>query len=227
MTVPDLLQRLLAAAGPPGHERAPAAVWREAAESFADEVTVDALGTSVARVAARGDGPLLAVVGHIDEIGLLVSHVDDKGFLRVVGSGGWDPQVLVGQRVEVIGRERPVPGVVGRKPIHLLEQEERKQAVKLKQLYVDIGVRNSEEARALVAERDPVVIDAEPVELPNGRPTTAWACTSRSRWLVGCTRQVAAPAPWPRSPRCRRRSARTGRARWCMGSSRTWRWSST
>jgi endoglucanase len=169
MSVPELLRDLLVAAGPPGHEDAPARVWREAAESFGAEVSVNPMGTSVARVAGRAERPLLAVVGHIDEIALLVSHVSDKGFLHVVRSGGWDPQVLVGQRVQVLTREGPVPGVVGRKPIHLLEGDERKKAVELKQLHVDVGARDGDEARELVREGDQVVIAAEPVELPNGR----------------------------------------------------------
>jgi putative aminopeptidase FrvX len=169
VTVPDLLRDLLTAAGPPGHEATPARVWREAAEGFGAEVTADAMGSSVARVAGRADSPLLAVVGHIDEIALLVSHVSDKGFLHVVRSGGWDPQVLVGQRVEVITRDGAIPGVVGRKPIHLLEGEERKKAMELKQLHVDIGARDGDEARGRVREGDQVVIVADPVELPNGR----------------------------------------------------------
>jgi putative aminopeptidase FrvX len=169
MSVPAPLGDLLTAAGPPGHEAAPARVWREAAEAFGAEVTVDAMGSSVARVAGRSEHPLLAVVGHIDEIALLVSHVSDKGFLHVVRSGGWDPQVLVGQRVQVLTREGPLPGVVGRKPIHLLEGDERKKAVELKQLHVDVGARDGDEARELVREGDQVVIAAEPVELPNGR----------------------------------------------------------
>jgi putative aminopeptidase FrvX len=169
MSVPGRLRDLLTAAGAPGHEATPARVWREAAEAFGAEVTVDAMGSSVARVAGRGERPLLAVVGHIDEIALLVSHVSDKGFLHVVRSGGWDPQVLVGQRVQVLTREGPVPGVVGRKPIHLLEGDERKKAVELKQLHVDIGASDGDEARELVREGDQVVIASEPVELPNGR----------------------------------------------------------
>jgi putative aminopeptidase FrvX len=169
VSVPELLRDLLTAAGPPGHEAAPSAVWRQAAEALGAEVTVDSMGSSVARVGGRGERPLLAVVGHVDEIALLVSHVSDKGFLHVVRSGGWDPQVLVGQRVEVLTRDGPVPGVVGRKPIHLLDQDERKKAVELKQLHVDIGARDADEARERVSEGDQVVIAAEPVELPNGR----------------------------------------------------------
>ena len=169
MTTPDLLTRLLTAPGPPGHEEAPAAVWREAAEEFADEVTLDAVGNSVARVNGNSDHPLLAVIGHVDEIGLLVSHISEKGFLHVVQTGGWDPQVLVGQRVDVLTRSGPIPGVIGRKPIHVLEAEERKKAVELKGLHVDIGVRDGEEARSLVREGDPIVIAAEPVELRGDR----------------------------------------------------------
>jgi putative aminopeptidase FrvX len=169
LSTPALLHSLLTAPGPPGHEEAPAAIWREAAAEFADEVTVDAMGNSVARVNGSGDHPLLAVVGHVDEIALIVSHISEKGFLHVVGSGGWDPQVLVAQRVEVLTRTGPVPGVIGRKPIHVLEGEERKKAVELKGLHVDIGARDGDEARSLVREGDPIVITAEPVELRGER----------------------------------------------------------
>jgi endoglucanase len=169
LSTPALLQRLLTAPGPPGHEEAPAAIWREAAEEFADEVTLDAMGTSVARVGGRSEQPLLTVVGHVDEIALIVSHISEKGFLHVVGSGGWDPQVLVGQRVEVLTRSGPVRGVIGRKPIHVLEGEERKKAVELKGLHVDMGARDGDEARSLVREGDPIVITAEPVELRGDR----------------------------------------------------------
>jgi putative aminopeptidase FrvX len=169
MSVPELLQTLLTSPGPPGRESVPATAWREAAEAFGAEVTSDAMGNSVARVPGRAEHPLLTVIGHADEIALLVSHISDKGYLHVVRSGGWDPQVLVGQRVEVHTGDGVVPGVVGRKPIHLLEAEERKKAVELKQLHVDIGARDGDEARAMVREGDHILIAAEPVELPNGR----------------------------------------------------------
>jgi putative aminopeptidase FrvX len=169
MATPDLLQKLLTAPGPPGHEGIPARVWREAAEGFADEVTTDRLGTTVARVNGAGDHPLMAIVGHIDEIALLVSHVSEKGFLHVVQSGGWDAQVLVGQRVEILTRDGVVPGVVGRKPPHLTDPEERKKAVQVKNLHVDIGAKDGDDARSMVSAADQVVIAAEPLELPNGR----------------------------------------------------------
>jgi len=169
MAAPSLLLDLLTAPGPPGHESRPARVWREAAEQFADEVTTDRLGTTVARVNGTGDHPLMAVVGHIDEIALLVSHVSDKGYLHIVQSGGWDAQVLVGQRVEILTRDGVVPGVVGRKPPHLTDPDERKKAVEVKKLHVDIGAKDGDEARSMVQAGDQLLIAAEPLELPNGR----------------------------------------------------------
>jgi endoglucanase len=155
---PRLLDDLLRAGAPSGYEGPAAAVWRDAA-SFA-ELSSDGLGSSIARI---GDGsPLLAVVGHIDEIGLLITHVDEKGFLWFAPIGGWDPQILVGQRVEVRAKDGDVPGVVGRKPIHLLEADQRKKVVELKGLHIDIGADGREEAEGLVRVGDPVVIAATP-----------------------------------------------------------------
>jgi len=166
--IPEVLRTLLTTPGAPGQEGDAVAAWRTAAEEFAT-VSVDAMGTPVARVDGRGERPLLAVVGHIDEIAVLVSHVTKEGFLKVVSSGGWDPQILVGQRVQVLSGDGPVPGVCGRKPIHLLEAEERKKAVELKGLHVDIGAKDRDEALELVRPGDPIVVAAEPVELPHGR----------------------------------------------------------
>jgi endoglucanase len=143
-------------------------VWREAAAGFA-EVSGDVVGSSVARVKGTGDGPLLAVIGHIDEIGLVVRHVDDSGYLWFGNVGGWDPQILVGQRVEVSTREGPIPGVVGKKPIHLLKDEERKKVPELKDLHIDIGAKDGDDARGRVRVGDVAVIAGEPVELPNDR----------------------------------------------------------
>src|SRR4051812_50103005 len=88
MPLPELLHELLTTPGPSGHERDAAGAWRKAAEGFA-EVASDALGSSTARVKGTADGPTLAIVGHIDEIGLSVTHVDDRGFLYFRGIGGW------------------------------------------------------------------------------------------------------------------------------------------
>ncbi len=169
MSVPEVLRSLLTAAGPSGYEQAPAAVFREACEAFADDVTTDTVGSTVARVRGSGAGPVLALVGHIDEIGLIVHHIDDDGFLWFTAVGGWDPVVLVGQRLEVATREGPVAGVVGKKPIHLLDGEERKKAPELKHLHIDIGAKDGDDARSMVRVGDVAVIAGEPLEYPNGR----------------------------------------------------------
>ena len=169
MPVPDVLRKLLTAPGPSGYEQAAAAVFRDAAKGFA-EVSNDSVGSSVARVKGTAGGKLLAVVGHIDEIGLIVHHIDDDGFLWFTGVGGWDPVILVGQRVELTTKDGVIAGVVGKKPIHLLKTEEsRKKAPELKGLHIDIGAKDGDEARAKVRIGDVAVIAGEPVELPNGR----------------------------------------------------------
>src|ERR687883_195945 len=127
MPLPDVLRRLLTAPGPSGYEQAAAAVFRDAAAAFAD-VTFDSVGSTVARVAGTGGGASVAIVGHIDEIGLIVHHIDDDGFLWFTGVGGWDPTILVGQRLLIQKRAGAIPGGGGEKPIHLLKDEERKQA---------------------------------------------------------------------------------------------------
>jgi putative aminopeptidase FrvX len=164
---PALLEELLGAPGPSGYEGPASEVWRRAA-TFA-MLSTDALGSSVARMGDEGARPLLAVVGHIDEIGLVVTHVDEKGFLYFAPIGGWDPQILVGQRVEVQGRGGPVPGVIGRKPIHLLKDEQRKKVVELREMHIDIGAGGEDDALQRVAIGDPVVIAADPVVLFDGR----------------------------------------------------------
>jgi putative aminopeptidase FrvX len=168
MAAPTLLRELVTAPGPSGYETAPAAAWRTAAAEFAD-VTTDTVGNSIARVAGAGEGPLLAVVGHIDEIGIIVTHIDDDGFLYFTGVGGWDAQVLIGQRIELVTRDGPVVGALGRKAIHLLREEERKKVPELRDLHIDIGAKDGDDARARVRVGDVGVIAAEPVELPNNR----------------------------------------------------------
>jgi putative aminopeptidase FrvX len=168
MPLPDALRKLVTAPGPSGYEQPAAAVFRDAASAFA-EVTYDTIGSTVARVAGTGEGPSVAVVGHIDEIGLIVHHIDDDGFLWFTGVGGWDPIILVGQRVEIATRNGPVAGIVGKRPIHLLREDDRKQVPKLSDLHIDIGATDGDEARSRVRIGDVAVIAVDPVELPNDR----------------------------------------------------------
>jgi endoglucanase len=167
--IPELLRNLITAPGPSGHETDPARVWREWCQRFADEVRGDNVGSSYARVNGTADGPTLAIIGHVDEIGLHVSHIDDDGYLRFGEVGGWDALVLVGQRVRIATRRGRIHGVIGRKPIHLIRGADREKGVAVKDLHIDIGAQDGDEARELVRIGDVAVIDAEPVELPNGR----------------------------------------------------------
>ncbi len=169
--LPDTLRELLGAHGPSGYESAPSAVWRAAAQAFGAQTQTDLVGTPSARVPARevGAARRLVVMGHIDEIGLILTHIDDEGYLWFREVGGWDAQVLVGQRVAVSTREGEIPGVIGKKPIHLLREEERKKVAEVRDLHIDIGAKDGKQARELVRIGDVAVIDGDPLELPNGR----------------------------------------------------------
>jgi len=173
--LPQTLLELLNARGPSGYEAAPAAVWRHAAGAFA-AADIDVVGTPRATVPARhgfdGSPRRLLVMGHIDEIGLIVTHIDDEGCLWFRAVGGWDAQILVGQRVLLDTANGPVTGVVGKKPIHLLREEDRKKVADIRDMHIDIGARDGEEARELVLVGDVAVIDTQPAELPNGRLTS-------------------------------------------------------
>jgi putative aminopeptidase FrvX len=164
----ELLRKLLTAPGPSGYEAPAAAVWREAAGAFA-EVTTDVMGSSVARVGGTGGGPLAVCVGHIDEIGLMVTHVSDDGFVRFRPVGGWHPEVLRAQRVEIVTRDGVVPGVVGKKWTRPPRAGEERKPAELEDLFVDIGARDKDEALSRVRIGDVAVIAGEPLELPNER----------------------------------------------------------
>lgn len=164
----DFLKKLLDAPAPSGFETAAARVWRGWAERFADDVQVDVAGNSFARLGGGG-APRVMLAGHVDEIGLMVTHVDEEGFLYVDGIGGWDPQVLVGQRIRFLTRKGDVIGVVGKKPIHLIKPEEKEKAVKLQDLWVDVGARNRDEAGERgIRVGDPAVVDTHLVQLGPG-----------------------------------------------------------
>lgn len=164
----DVLTRLLDAPGPSGFETDAAAVWREETESFAERTWTDVYGNTFASI-GEGASPTVMMAGHIDEIGLMVHHVDDDGYLWVKSVGGWDPQVLVGQRVELLTRNGPVVGVIGRRAIHLIERDDRDKAVKMKELWLDIGAESAEEAREMVDLGDTAVIRSDTIHLENGR----------------------------------------------------------
>ena len=163
----EFLKRLLSTPGPSGNEGAAAGVWREEARGFA-EIRGDRMGNSFATLNAGGS-PRVMLSGHIDEIGVIVTHIDEKGLVRFSGIGGWDPQVLVGQRVRLQTRSGEVVGVIGKKAIHLMEPEERKKVSDIKGLWIDIGAKDADEAKEMVRVGDAGVVDQDLLELPNDR----------------------------------------------------------
>ena len=162
------LKSLLDTPGPSAFEAAPARVWRAEAQRFAEGVGADVAGNSFATLNPDGR-PRVMLAGHIDEIGVMVSHIDDDGFVSFDTIGGWDHQVFVGQRVQLLGRQGAVAGVVGKKAIHLMEKEDREKVSKVEDLWIDIGAGSRAEAERRLRIGDPAVLAAGVLEFPNGR----------------------------------------------------------
>ena len=162
----EFLRRCMETVCPSGFEEEISHVWRKEADRFAERTWADSHGNSFA-VVNEGGTPRVMLAGHADEIGLMITYIDDNGYLSFAGIGGWDPQVLPGQRVWIQGITGPILGVIGRKPIHLLEEEERKKVVKIEDLWIDIGAKDKEDVASLVEIGDPAVLDYSFAELRN------------------------------------------------------------
>jgi len=156
---------------PSGYEEEAARVWLEEAETFADRTWADQHGNAYALV-NEGGSPRVMFAGHMDEIGLMITHIDDNGFLYFAAIGGWDPQILQGQRVWIRTSTGRRTGVIGKKPIHLIKPEERDKATKLEELWIDIGAKSKAEALKAVNIGDPVVLAHEFEQLQNGLATS-------------------------------------------------------
>jgi putative aminopeptidase FrvX len=151
----DLLRTFADACGVSGSESDVAEVLRAALAPVVDDVTVDTLGNVVG---TRGDeGPTLMIAAHMDEIGAMVKYVDEQGFLRFVPIGGWFDQTILGQRVVVHGTKGRLTGVIGSKPPHIMEEDERSKPVKIKDMFVDIAARDAADAADLGVEIGSVV----------------------------------------------------------------------
>jgi endoglucanase len=190
-TAKKFFKEILETPSPSGYEQPVQEIVRKYVASFADEVRTDLHGTVIA--AANVDAPLRVMfAGHADQIGLIVSHINDDGYIYTNTIGGWDPQQLIGQRMTIWSAEGAVPAVIARKPIHLLDQEERKQVVKHKELWLDIGARNKDEAAKLVAIGDPATLELGYQEMRNNLAnspgmddkTGLWVCVEGMRRAV-------------------------------------------
>ncbi|VAX38640.1 Endoglucanase [hydrothermal vent metagenome] len=191
----DFLKKLLLSPSPSGYEAPIQKVVRAFAEEFADEVTTDWHGNVVAVINPEGS-PRIMLDGHCDQIGLLIKHIDKDGFLRVSPIGGWDAQVLLGQNLQVWTKKGPITGVIARKAIHLLTPEERKKVTEIKNLWIDIGVSNEEEARALVEIGDPVTLELGYRELQGNLATAPGMDDRVGVWtIMMAAKQIAAANP--------------------------------
>ncbi len=162
----QLLKRLCEASGPPGFEDRIRDIYREKMIPLADEIESDGIGNIIAIKKGKGSNPLkVMLAGHMDEIGFVVKYIDDKGFLRLQHLGGFDPKTLIAKRVRVMTRGGDdLIGVIGSKPIHIMNAEERKRLPELDDLFVDLGL-SREHVREHVRVGDPVTLAQDFVQI--------------------------------------------------------------
>ena len=176
-------ERLLATPGVSGYEQKVQDEVRSYAADFTDSITTDLHGNVV--LCKNPDAEVrVMLAGHSDQIGLLVSHIDAAGFLYTQTVGDWDPQQLIGQRMVVWTTTGPVDGVIARKAIHLLEESEKNQVVKLRDLWIDIGASSREDAESLVQIGDCVTFPLGMKPLRNGLATAPAMDNRAGVWVV-------------------------------------------
>ncbi|PLS02585.1 M42 family metallopeptidase [Neobacillus cucumis] len=142
-----MLKDLTDAKGIPGNEREVREVMKKYIAPYADEITHDGLGSLIAKKVGKEGGPKIMVAGHLDEVGFMITQIDDKGFLRFQTVGGWWGQVMLAQRVTIVTRKGEVTGIIGSKPPHVLSAEARKKPIEIKDMFIDIGASSREEAK--------------------------------------------------------------------------------
>ena len=179
----SFFEALLNTPGVSGYEHTVQAVVRDYCSEFSKEVTTDLHGNVIACV-NPGAAVRVMLAGHCDQLGLLVSHIDEAGFLYFQTVGGWDPQQLVGQHVSIWTTTGPVPGVISRKAIHLLTTEERKKVVEADELWIDIGASSQSDAASVVRIGDSVTPQLGFRELRNGIVTGAAMDNRTGVWVV-------------------------------------------
>lgn len=161
----EQLKLLLEASGPSGYEEQIIDLFRSFIAPYVDEVSVDVNGNCIAH--KKGTGKKVMLVAHADEVGLMVSYIDDKGYVYFKEIGGIDTNLLPGQRVSIAGRNGTVVGIVGKKPIHLQEKADGCKELNPEDLWIDIGAKNKEEAERCVCIGDCIVYNTEPISMAN------------------------------------------------------------
>jgi len=163
----SFLKNLMKQSSPSGFEVPAQKVIRARMQNVADRVTGDVHGNLIGALNEKARVKVM-LAGHVDEIGLMITHIDANGFIFFAAIGGWDPLVAVGQRVCITTTKGPIYGVIGRKPIHLMDIAERDKGVKLEDLWIDIGAKNKKAAAGLVSIGDPVTYLDDYLELKTG-----------------------------------------------------------
>lgn len=164
----DLLKKLSNAPGISGFEDEVRDLMIEELENYADEITVDNLGNLIAVKKGKHDGKKIMLAAHMDEIGLMVRYIDEKGFIKFSKIGGINDQMLLNQAVDIHSANGNVAGVIGSKPPHKIKQSEKKKILEYDNMFIDIGATSREEAEKLVGVGDPIIIRQEFEELRNG-----------------------------------------------------------
>ena len=152
----DFLKKLMNTISPSGFEEEAMRIWQDRTKRFADEVKTDILGNSIA-VLKKSGNPKIMLAGHIDEVGYMVKYINKEGYIYFSIIGGIDLHLVPGQRVWIKTKTDKVLGVIGKKPVHLLEEEEKKKVAKIEELWIDIGAKCEEEAKTILNIGDPVV----------------------------------------------------------------------
>lgn len=172
------LQQLLDAPSPSGIETPASNLFRKRVEKHADKVTRDVHGNTFAILNPTAKFKFM-LAGHIDEIGLMITHIDKEGYCHTSQVGGMDPSLLVGQRVKILTDKGTVPAVIGRKAIHMMKPEERTKAVKMENVWLDLGAKDREDAEKVVSVGDYAIIDAQYQRL-RGDLVTARGCDDKA-----------------------------------------------
>lgn len=167
---PEFLIDLLNARSPSGYEYEAQAVLDKYLKPSADRYEKDTLGNRIATLNPDGD-PILMLAGHMDELGLMVRYINDKGFIYFDIIGGHDLSIIAGRRVKILTANGPISGVTGKRAIHLMTEEERKKVSQLHELWIDIGAKDKAEVKAIVAIGDPIIYDHGFELLRNNRAT--------------------------------------------------------
>ncbi|MEE9322949.1 MAG: M42 family metallopeptidase [Candidatus Aenigmarchaeota archaeon] len=176
----DLLKKLIDSPSISGYEKNIRDLMSKEIRPYVDEVKVDKIGNLICK---KGSGsPKIMLVSHMDEVGLMVKYVDEKGFIRFEPVGGWDSKILPAQKFKIHGSKGPVVGVIGSKPIHLQEREEEKKPVKISEMFMDMGAKNRKEAERMGVSVGDFITNHGELNKLGGSKVTGYGFDDR----VGC-----------------------------------------